>query len=62
MKVGGLVIGKMIGEGNLRVRDLAGKVRTMTVDEKEVRIVDPAGDSFIDIDTPDDMEKARGLI
>jgi len=54
------VIGQMISDSNLRVRDIANNVRTRLVSEDEVRSVDPGGDSFTDIDTPDDLEKASG--
>ena len=53
------VIGRMISDGNLRVREIATRVRTRLVSEDEVRSVDPGGDSFTDIDTPEDLEKVR---
>jgi len=54
-------IGRMISDGNKRVRDIANAVRTRLVGEDEVRSVDPRGDSFTDIDTPGDLEGARRL-
>lgn len=48
-----------IGRGNLRVRDAFGRLRTREVGEEELRRFDPELCSFLNVNRPEDLERAR---
>jgi molybdopterin-guanine dinucleotide biosynthesis protein A len=49
----------MLDSGNLRVSDLFERVRTRRIDEAELRAIDPSLQSFVNINTPDELAQAR---
>lgn len=53
---------ELMGRGNLRIFDLFGKVRTRVVGEAELRSRDVELQSFINVNSPDDLERARRMI
>lgn len=55
-------MGEMIAEGNLRMGDLARRVKARLIPEEEVRTADPKGVSFMDVDTPGDLHRAGGAL
>jgi molybdopterin-guanine dinucleotide biosynthesis protein A len=50
-------IRRMIEAGRYRILDLFDRVETRRLDEEEVRAVDPRGESFVDLDTPDEYRR-----
>ncbi len=52
---------QQLWRGELRPVSLYDKVRTLEVDEDEVRAFDPEGLSFFNVNTPDDYARARSL-
>lgn len=48
-----------ISRGNLRIWDLFQRVRTLEVGESELRHYDPELDSFLNVNRPEDLERAR---
>lgn len=52
---------QQLRRGELRPVSLYDKVRTLEVDEDEVRAFDPEGLSFFNVNTPDDYARARSL-
>lgn len=52
---------QQLRRGELRLVSLYDKVRTLEVDEDEVRAFDPEGLSFFNVNTPDDYARARSL-
>lgn len=55
-------IKEMLKTGNLRMQDLFTRIRARFLSEKEVAELDPAGFSFFDVDTQQDLEKAQELL
>jgi molybdopterin converting factor small subunit len=49
---------QQLADGQLRVVALFDKVRTRIVDEEEIRLFDPSGDTFFNMNTPNDYEEA----
>ncbi len=49
----------MLGAGNLRVADLFGQVKTRYVEDAELRAIDPDLRSFVNVNTPDELARAR---
>jgi molybdopterin converting factor small subunit len=49
---------QQLADGQLRVVALFDKVRTRIVDEEEIRLFDPSGDTFFNMNTPHDYEEA----
>lgn len=52
------VLGAQLAAGELRFASLFEKVRTLVVDEAEIRALDPGGESFFNVNTPDDYAEA----
>lgn len=50
---------RQLEEGRRRPVDLFPHVRTRVVSEAELRAVDPGGDSFLNMNTPEEYERAR---
>ena len=55
------VLQAMVAERRLKVQELFGAVRTRFFQPEEIRASDPRGLSFLDVDTPEDYEKARRI-
>lgn len=53
------VVRRLLSEGRLRVNGIAAEVRTRILTEQEWRDVDPAGDSFLSINTPADLSRMQ---
>ena len=53
---------QLVESGERSLRALLGEVRVDRMPESEWRSVDPDGRSFLDIDTPEDLELVRGLL
>jgi molybdenum cofactor guanylyltransferase len=49
---------RMLAEKQLRVMELLGRVRTLVVDEQQLRAIDPRLLSMCNVNTPDDYEAA----
>ncbi len=49
---------EQLAQGDLRPVHLFDKVRTKTIDEEEIRGIDPEGASFFNMNTPEDYEEA----
>ena len=47
-----------LAAGQLKLLDLLGRLRTRYVDESEIRDFDASGESFFNINTPDDYQEA----
>lgn len=56
-----LAIERMLKEGNLKVIDLLDLVRVRYVEKEEIDRYDPEHLSFLNVNTPADLEKARML-
>ena len=54
-------IERLLLAGGLRIVDFLGDVRVRYVEEQEIDLFDPQHLSFFNINTLDDLEKARGL-
>lgn len=54
------ILERQLARGESRPVHLFDKVRTLTIDEDEVRRFDPAGSSFFNMNTPDDYAEALG--
>jgi molybdopterin-guanine dinucleotide biosynthesis protein A len=50
---------KLLDSGNLRIVDFFDSVRVKYIDEDEINQFDPDNLSFFNINTQDDLEKAR---
>ncbi|MEW6487906.1 MAG: molybdenum cofactor guanylyltransferase [Thermodesulfobacteriota bacterium] len=55
------VFEREIARGNLRLRDAFGQLRTREVGEEELRRFDPELCSFLNVNRPEDFERARRL-
>ncbi len=51
-----------LGRANLRIRDVYPRVRTREVGEGELRRWDPELRSFVNVNRPDDLERARLIL
>jgi len=51
---------QMLETGNVRINDLYSHVRTRYVEKTELTTLDPSGTAFLNLNTPDDYERARG--
>ena len=49
---------EQLARGELRPAFLFDRVRTLTIDEEEIRRIDPEGSSFFNMNTPEDYEEA----
>jgi len=56
------VLEEEIGRGNLRILDVFRRVRTREVPEPELRRFDPELRSFVNLNRPTDLERARRLL
>lgn len=54
-------IESMIDRENYKVFELYDDVRTRYIDEEEVKVIDPQGLSFVDVDTADDYLAAQRI-
>jgi molybdopterin-guanine dinucleotide biosynthesis protein A len=52
------ILEQQLARGELRPVDLFGKVRTLNIDEEEIRRFDPDGSSFFNMNTPEDYAQA----
>ncbi len=52
------VLERRLARGDLTLMHLFDKVRTLTIDEDEIRRFDPDGDSFFNMNTPEDYATA----
>ncbi len=52
------VVEEQLARGDLKIAALFDRVRTRRIDEAEVRRFDPGGDSFFNINTPNDYAAA----
>jgi molybdopterin-guanine dinucleotide biosynthesis protein A len=55
-------IERVLTSGGRRIIDFFPEVRVRYVEEQEVKLLDPQCLSFFNINTPADLEKARGLV
>ena len=55
------VVAQQLAEGRRRVMDLLALVRTRVVPEGEVRVIDPEGRSFHNMNTPEEYQRALEL-
>jgi molybdopterin-guanine dinucleotide biosynthesis protein A len=53
-------IEKMLSGDERRIRRVFDSCRTLYVEEEELRALDPELESFVNINTPRDLERARG--
>jgi molybdenum cofactor guanylyltransferase len=53
------LLAQQLAEGRRRPVDLFDRVRTRVVREEELRAVDPEGLSFLNMNTPEDYERAK---
>ncbi|WP_223906324.1 molybdenum cofactor guanylyltransferase [Geobacter sp. AOG1] len=51
---------RMLEAGNVRIHDLYSLIRIRYVETAELASLDPFGTAFLNLNTPDDYEKARG--
>lgn len=56
------VIADQLAAGKRQITGFFDKVRVVTVDETSIRKIDPALRSFFNINTPDDLRRARDLL
>ncbi len=54
-------IERLLSAGRLKIIDFFPEVRVRYVEEQEIKLFDPQGLSFFNINTPGDLEKARSL-
>jgi molybdopterin-guanine dinucleotide biosynthesis protein A len=52
---------RLLSAGGLRIIDFFPEVQVRYVEEEEIRLFDPQCLSFFNINTPEDLEKARSL-
>ena len=52
-------IEQLIGENNFKITDFFHKVRVREVTPAEIQSLNPAMDSFLNINTPEDLEQVR---
>ncbi len=52
----------MLRDGELRAQQLAARISAVEVGEHEIRAVDPRGESFVDLDTPEAYREALRMI
>ena len=57
-----VVARRLVESGERSLRALLGEIRVDRMPESDWRTVDPDGRSFLDIDTPEDLELVRGLL
>ena len=55
------LLARQLAEGRRRPVDLYDQVRTLLVKEETLRSIDPEGRSFMNMNTPEDYERARAL-
>ena len=48
--------------GCQRIQDMLTRVEVLELSQKEVRSIEPAGRCFFNVNTPEDLEKARSLL
>jgi molybdopterin-guanine dinucleotide biosynthesis protein A len=56
------VFEEQISRGNLRIREVFRAVKTLEIGEEELRRFDPELVSFLNVNRPEDLERARGLL
>lgn len=56
------VLEEQISRHNLRIRDVFQAVRTLEIGEEELRRFDPELVSFLNVNRPEDLERARRLL
>lgn len=49
----------MLDGGDLRIANLFDRVQTRRVEESELRVIDPDLRSFVNVNTPDELDQAR---
>jgi molybdopterin-guanine dinucleotide biosynthesis protein A len=52
------IVEEMLAAGKRRIVDLAMRAKIAEVPPSELRAMDPSGRSFVDVDTPEDYERA----
>jgi molybdopterin-guanine dinucleotide biosynthesis protein A len=52
----------MLDQGQRRIADFLADVRMLTVEPAMIARYDPAGQAFLNINTPDDLATARRVI
>lgn len=55
------LLAQQLAEGRRRPLDLFDRVRTRVVGEAEIREIDPEGRAFLNMNTPEDYERAKQL-
>jgi molybdopterin-guanine dinucleotide biosynthesis protein A len=55
------LLAEQLAQGRRRPVDLFDRVRTLVVQEEELRALDPEGCSFLNMNSPEDYERARKL-
>jgi molybdenum cofactor guanylyltransferase len=55
------LLAQQLAEGRRRPIDLFDRVRTLIVKEPELRAIDPEGRSFLNMNTPEDYQRAKEL-
>ena len=55
-------IKECLESGCQRIQDVLARVDTLELSQKEVRSIEPAGRCFFNVNTPEDLEKARSLL
>src|SRR5262249_5554432 len=53
------VVGRLVGEGERRLRSGFDRLPTRILEEAEWRPLDPDGESLVDVDRPEDLASAR---
>jgi molybdopterin-guanine dinucleotide biosynthesis protein A len=56
------IVAKQVEQGHLKVRDLYPLLNSHFVDEEELRTVDPLLKSFINVNTPEALERTLGCV